>query len=704
MLWIFLAYIMIILIGQYLKEDIVLYPPTEVLTLTGIVEDSNVTGTGRQSITFRTDDVRIQCLLEEGEIVFLGQQITVVGRVQALERPTNKGAFDEWRYYSKNKIHYKMFPEVLEKGEIIKSFSVYINQFRKKLSDIYDSVLPEKESAIMKAMIIGDKSGLTDYLRELYRVAGIFHLLAISGLHISIFALLVNIFLPKIGVGRKAADIITIALLIFYTVLTGASIATIRAAIMGIVVLIGYLLHRDNDVLSAISFAGLGLLIYEPTYLFDIGFQYSFVAITSLVMFTESVEKLVLTGTRYVPAVNRIFQNPYIKKYFAGCIVGDLATIPLTAYYFYYIQPYGFFTNLIIASSVQFLIMLGLLVAIAGVVSQTLAMFVAMPLYALLKMYEYICLFFGSMPFSEVLTGRPSLIFIVLFYLFLFAIKHDFSKINTKKNFVYIVCFLLLGNFVLENVLPKKLEITLLDVGQGDSIFFQKGNTTFVVDGGNRTALIPFMDYQGIQKVDVAFVTHAHDDHITGITELAEQNRVSQVILPIEPKDEDNLYERLRNACEENGIEIHFMKENDWIEWDKDFIVRCIFPIDEYSSSANNGSLVLRVEYRDISVLLTGDIEREAEDRLLRQDSNLRADILKLAHHGSKTSSKAEFIDAVNPVMAIVSTGRNNTYGHPSPEVTERLEERGIILYDTAQNGAVTIITDGYIKKVVTMR
>jgi competence protein ComEC len=246
----------------------------------------------------------------------------------------------------------------------------------------------------------------------------------------------------------------------------------------------------------------------------------------------------------------------------------------------------------------------------------------------------------------------------------------------------------------------------MLDVGQGDCFVISSAKQTFIIDGGGKltqaignntgkNVLIPFLNYKAKNFVDAVFVTHSDADHIIGIIELVDNKQIGKIFLAEQIKNkiyDDKLAKELVTRANKNNIPIEFLKSGDCL-YNKDIIFNCVYPFDDENTKDdnNNNSLVMQTKIKGTKILFTGDIESSAEQEILKSNLDINSNILKLAHHGSKTSSQKEFLEEVNPELAIVSTGKNNPYGHPSKETVKTLDELNIPLLNTANAGAITI-------------
>lgn len=694
------------------------------ISLEATVLDAGKTRAGKCKAIVRTkwmkDDygnqfdsnVRIQVYFDAGVKVATGDRITLKGAINLPDGLRNPGGFDEQQYFRSRKIQYKIFAKDVKKHGTDISLNIIFPKIREKISSAFDNYLPQKEAGIMKAIIIGDKIGIDDSTQELYRMAGIYHILAVSGLHVSILAFAVNSVLSLIF-NKRTAGIIMIIFLLFYCVLTGAGIATTRAVLMSIVGISGALLNKKGDAVVTTSFAALCLLVYEPFYLWDIGFQYSFAAVYGLIIGTYALERAFVFLKDKLPFGRRFFDNKFIRKYLSGTIAATLATIPICIYHFYYFSPVSILTNLLIVPTLFILVIAGVLMCTFGFLSISLSAFIGVICLFILKVYELICTIALKIPFSNILAGSIGFYIVIAYYCVLGLMyytlygKPEIMKKREKYFYASAVIFILI--ILTSYLYPKPLEVDMLDIGQGDSIVISKGKMNFIIDGGGNIAkeigentgenvVVPYLNSKGISTVDAAFVTHTDGDHAIGIIETMERKRVKRLFLPhtsIGTEDESKYYEIIMQTAKKHNTEIHYLSAGDEMIFGNDISVKCVFPDKSTNISINDGCIVLKMNYGGADFLFTGDIGFEAEKLILENGADINSDVLKIAHHGSKNSTGKNFLDAVSPKIAIISAGRDNNYGHPSQEVLMKLEDRNIDIYNTPQNGAILINTDG---------
>lgn len=614
----------------------------------------------------------------------VGAKVDTKGVVYYPNKKSNNTSYDEELNFKIDNITYKVYAnkiEVLKYNKI----KTYLYNLKENICNIYDDILPQKESNILKAMILGEKQFLDNETIDLYRTSGIYHILAISGLHIGILSL----FLTKIFkfVNRRFGYIFVIIILIFYCIFTGASLSTIRATIMCITVLIANILFRNPDFISSISLSAIILLIKNPYYLFDIGFLYSY----------TSVFSIAFLGGR----ICSIYNIKGIYKAFIISFFVCLSIKPITSYYFYNFTILDTLLNIIIIPFMSIVVIIGFISSIVGMFSIPIAKFLIGSVYYILRLFTYICKVVENMNFNNIIIGRPSIFVIISLYIMLFFIGYAFYDkylLKKRKKFINIGMGIFIIFVSISILTPKPFTITMLDVGQGDSIVGINNDGVFLIDGGGNNnfstgenIILPYLKSKGIQTIDFVFVSHNDSDHIKGIIEILDKIKIKNLFLPINNTLDEN-YETLLNIAKDKNIPIYFLQNGDSLTLGKNLNFDVLHPNKEFlDKDDNNNSLVLKLNYNNNSILFTGDIEKRAEEFLLNNNKNLKSDILKVAHHGSKTSTTTDFIKNVTPKDALISCKENNIYKHPSEETLKTLKYANINIYRTDKNKSITI-------------
>lgn len=680
--------------------------------ITGVISSIDKTSFGKNKIILKADSfksdnitktkkIKVQAFLDEEIDIDIGWKIKIEGNLYQPKKLRNPGGFNEELYLKTRKVFFKVYPKDI--SIISKDFSIntMFDKLRNRISSIYENVLPKNEAGILKAMILGDKSDLDEEIKMLYSDAGIYHIMAISGLHLSIicaiFALIIDKLFHKNFKAKSTAKIGIIIFLIMYCIFTGCNASTVRATIMISIVLIGYIITRTPDFLTSISTACLLILIYQPLYLFDIGFQYSFAAVYSIAIFSNHISNILS------------FKN--LNKTISSVIAVNIGSKPITAFYFYKLTVFDIITNILVIPLVFIIVLFGIITGISGFISINLAKFCAGIIYIIFKWYEAICRLVNIIPFSVIKTGHINIITILLYFLIFYLIYLIISKKSNIKDIkIPILLSIITFSFsILLTMKSNKLEVAMLDVGQGDCIVASYNQKCFIIDGGGKINnesydssegtgtynLLPYLTYKWINNIDYIFISHFDYDHVKGILEILDKIKIEKIL--VSGDFTGNIYyDKLISESDKNNIPVEIIKNSEKIYLNKDIILNCIYPYEELSGEGkNNDSLVLKLIYKNVSFLFTGDIEEETEIKIIEKNSNIKADILKLAHHGSNTSTTDKFLDLVSPNAAIVSTGVNNSYLHPSPETIDKLEKKKIPVFNTAESGAVILKTDG---------
>jgi competence protein ComEC len=692
----------------------------ETVNISGKIINMGYTANGRPKVIIKThtletkalvvkQPLKIQVILDEGSKVEYNQEISISGELECFDFKRNPGAFDERLYMKTKKIDYKMFAKLIMAGQIKKPS--YIYRLHERLNDVYDAVLPQKEASTLKLMLLGDNKTLDPSIKELYQKSGISHILAISGSHISLLAVILFLMLKQVGLDNRINSVIVLAVLIFYCILTGNNVSAVRAVVMIGIVLFGNILYRNADAYTSIAASALVLLMNQPLYLFDGGFQLSFSAVIGIIILT--------------PLFCRIYFIPdKIRSYIAATVAATMATYPIVAFHFYTVSIIGLLVNILILPFASLLVGFGLLVGIIGLVSIEAAKFTCGIVYCILKLYEIICIIANKLPFATAVVGQPNIIVIIIYYTMLLLMTYYFyARYEQRRKIKKIVSITQISLFVTALIIivkPKTLEIVYLDVGQGDAIAIHTAdNKNMLIDGGGniRTAvaqpntgsrvLLPYFNYKAIRYIDTVFVTHPDGDHILGIIELIGLINIKQIVVSNVCNMADNvLYLSLRDKANKYSIPLVEMGRQDKINL-KDIKMECLYPNQDMSIEQENwnlSSLVLYMKYKHNTFLFTGDIEKQAEIDMINNGGNLNADVLKLAHHGSKTSSSEEFVNRTVPSYGIISSGENNAYGHPDKEVVERYKKKNTKLYNTAYEGAIIVRCNGKNITIFTMK
>lgn len=631
-----------------------------------------------------------------------GMIIQVKGELERISAPGNPGEFDQQQYYACQKIYYFMKNAVVQKKS--RSYSRYgqaLTELRERIAETLQKAAGDK-AGIYQAMLLGEKSGLDEDVKMRYQMAGMIHILAISGLHISVLGMGLFSLLKKLSLGNVPAGLISLCVILQYGMLTGSSVSAMRAVSMFVLAIGARILGRSYDLLTALAVSAILLLLDTPAYLYSSSFLLSFGAVAGL-------------GSM-APALNRFIEseNPWVKTLISSLAV-QLMTLPVVLRIYGEVSILGIALNLIVLPTVSVVLVCGLCCSLVGVFSIFAAGLVLFPGNLLLVIYEKLCILAGEFPFCTWIGGAPEIWKCGVYYVVLaggirgILILHgkwenDGMKIRQKGMLlsVVLISILFLG-FRQRNY----LSVTCLDIGQGDAIVIQiPGGKNIMVDGGSSSKkntaagqLLPYLKNQGISVVDAILLSHTDIDHISGVQELMDLKekhlttlRIKYLLLP-DWKNPEPVYDELEAKAKRCGISVLKLQQGQKLQFG-DATMKILSPEPgTEGTNPNEEGLVMELCYGKFHGLFTGDIGEETEKKLLPRLDDV--DFLKVGHHGSRYSSCQEFLDRIQPEAAVISCSEFNTYGHPSPETIKRLEQNGIKTMYTMKSGAVTVSTDG---------
>lgn len=649
-----------------------------------------------------------------------GDIIQVKGTLCKFTKPANHGQFDEYLYHKIRKEDYKCFADsFFVKKSNTHSYLQYLYSIKKQIHKVYDTVLPKKESAVLYAMLLGEKDFLDKEIKYLYQKNGIAHILAISGLHVSFFGIFFYGLLKKIGVPVLLNTVINTIFLFSFGMLTNFSVSTNRAVVMLLISLFAGVLRRTYDRKSSICISAFLILIQRPMEIYNAGFLLSYGAVCSVAYILPVLKKhkdiiwdkckkriLEREGTLKKSISFTIASKISDTFIVSGAIM--LVTLPVLLSNFYEISPYSILLNMLVLPLMSIIILLSFFCGITGLLCIPAAKFLAGSVYILLNFYEVLCRIFVKLPLSTICTGCPDRKKIIIYFICLSGLVIILEKY--KKTGHLLLLFLLPLLFL--KIPDSLLRVTFLDIGQGDSILVETpDNRTYLIDGGSSNVkesgkyrIEPLLKYKGIRAIDYVVITHMDEDHISGIRELLERKmeelpKIRNLLLT-DIGNKDKKFREIEKMAKDSGIKISYIKSGQYIR-DKKILVKCLHPPEGFKAeSKNETSAVLQINYKKFSLLLTGDLEGEGERRLLHSNLLNRTTILKVAHHGSQNSTTTDFLNRVRPEYAVISCGKGNHYGHPHRELLERLKKYNCKVFLTMEKGEIGVISDGQNMKI----
>lgn len=501
------------------------------------------------------------------------------------------------------------------------------------------------------------------------------------------------------------SKIVSIITIIMFVLIAGASPSVVRAGIMAIILVFSKLLSKNPNTLSTISFTALIMLIINPFILCDIGFILSFGGTIGIVLLSKRINFKI--SERYV-----LFNNNNIFKIiletFSVTLSAQLILFPIMCYYFNTVSLISILTNLLVCPFVEFITILGLILYILSLIFFPLAKLIAYVLITLISFLISISSFCSSLPFANILITTPKFFHIVLYYIILMKIFNRKSVLKSdriSRNILNLISLLIILNIILSAYIPKNyIEVNFIDVGQGDSIHIKTPHgKNILIDGGGsegsdydigEKVLIPYILDNTNGIIDVIFISHFHEDHVEGIISLLKKIKVNKIIIGIQ-NELNNLYFEVLDIAAKKNIPIITLKANEEIIIDEAKF-KILYPKAKVEdNNLNNSSLIIKGNFYNTSILFTGDSELEEEINLIKMYKNnpniLKCDLLKVGHHGSKTSSSNNFLSIIKPSISIISCGIDNKFGHPNETTLCNLNNIKSKIYRTDINGEIML-------------
>lgn len=616
-----------------------------------------------------------------------GDSLYIEGEFKQPEEARNYKGYNYKQYLKTKKI---IGTVELEKAKILKSSNgSFIHNIQKYIKDTINGTLTDEEGNLLLAILLGDKDKLSEDIQESFKTSNLSHMLAVSGAHVSYIILGLTYVLQNSIIGKKNGKIVCIFFLLVFMAITNFTPSVTRACIMAILTLFSSIIYRKSDVYTNISVAALITLIFNPYSLLDLGFQLSYGGTIGIIIFIKRIQEKKSNSK----VIN------YIKQMALVSIYANIIIIPIMMYHFNTVSFTFIISNIMASPILGIIVITGFLFIIASITVKPLTRLIAIfikPILSILIKISQIC---SKLPFSNILVVTPYMFNVISYYaIILYCIK---SKKNNKcKIIICLLIVLILINFIIY-IFPQKLRIFFIDVGQGDStLIITPDKKTVLIDGGGSDSfdvgekvLLPYLLDRRILKIDYVLISHFDTDHCGGILTIMEKVKVKNIIISEQAEHSEN-YERFKKLMIHKKIRLIEVKKGDKIKIGRYSEFKILFPTSRLLSEnpLNNNSIVAQFNYNNFKMLFTGDIEKLAEQQILKAE--IRADILKVAHHGSKTSSIPEFIKAVKPKIALIGVGKNNTFGHPNQQTIKNLENIKCRIYRTDLQGEIIIKID----------
>ncbi len=649
---------------------------------------------------------------EKGRVEFYqmmkpGFEIELTGRFKKGRERRNPGEFDYNAYLKTKGIEGIITIDTLTNIKVIyespELFSNSIFQVRKYINKQISLMHNSETAALLRGLLLADRREIDQETKTQFINSGVIHVLAVSGLHVGFIALIFIILFGRFNIYLRS--VLTIIGLLLFMILTGVPPSVFRATVMALVIIVAFLTNRSTNIFNSLAIAALIILIINPDEIYSPGFQLSFSAVIAI-------------GVIY-PIISRVINRLQIKSKFVRYVLlfmavsfaAQIGTMPFTLIYFGKLSVIALAANIIVIPAIGIIISLAVVTLIIGSIFPPIALYYAAANDLITWLMLNLINFTGDLNFSHFRIVGYSIYDSVVFYFFIALFIYFIGRYKTKLAIV-ILLILTISNVILfsflddEELLPEnQLSVLMVDVGQGDSFIIKfPNNKTALIDAGEATfyfdygerVILPLLNYLGIEKIDYGFVSHLDLDHYGGFVALILEDRIGEIYKPALDTSltKDLKFEKfLKNK---NIPITYYDKQSLEIGNCKVYILTNKEESEFYSLSSNNRSGILKMVYGESSFLFTGDAEKRVENILIdNYQSFLDVDVLKVGHHGSKTSSYDEFLQYTSPQYALISAGIKNKFGHPAQNVISKFKSNNVKILRTDKNGAVLMVSNG---------
>ncbi len=684
---------------------------------------------------------KIKLYLNGNSNLEYGDLVTIQGDFKLPNSKRNDGGFD-YRLYLKSKgISGFVYAEEYKKDEgnltLIDHINRLIFKVRSKCIYVLDNTYVKDVSDFLKGLLIADVSDLSKEIKEEFQDANLSHILAISGLHVSYVVMLIDSFFKRLRIGRIKKYLLTIIFLILFLMITNYPISCLRAVIMQVLFLLSFIFKRKNNFLNNLIISFLIILLLNPYNIYNSGMWLSYGGTIGIVFFNSIIENKIC---RIIKIKRNIVSN-YLLKTICTSLAVQIVIFPIMWFCYGSVSITFLVSNLVISGIIGIVIMLGFLSIFEAIIMRFIISFLGLELNIaiigfinnlLVKCVLFLVKICSRMPLEKIYLSKPGWYILAIYYLLLVLLmlknkakcmyskfmimailKYLCIKMSKRIFIIFIIASLIITQANLK--LDSKLELYMLDVGQGDStILITPRNKVIVVDtgeGGNKAnydngknTLIPFLLAHKKHSIDYLIISHVDLDHIGGAYYLLEHMKINNIIMGIQTVETSN-FSKMVELANKKDVKILYLKKGDNYRLDDKTLINVLWPdLDNivYDNAINNMSLVFKLNCNNKSILFTGDIEEEGEQAILSSygmdngkrmiDNVLKSDIIKVPHHGSKTSSTIDFIQYVNPKIAIIGVGQDNKFGHPNEGVIKRYNKLGTKIYRTDEIGEISFV------------
>lgn len=622
-------------------------------------------------------------LLEYGDL------IEIKGEYSAPEVARNYKGFDYSQYLKTLNIYGTIKVEeskIINKNQL-SPILISINNIKEKMIDNANRNMPKRTANLLLGILIGERDNIQEDIIESFRTANLSHILAVSGAHTSYIILGITYLISKSKTPKRIGYIITIINLLIFIIITGASYSVVRACIMAIVVIGAKICYRKENFFTSICISLIIILIQNPFAINDIGLKLSFMGTAGIVIFNKSITNFFI----------KLKIKQKIAEALSVTFSAQLMIMPITILNFNIISLTFFISNILASPLLGIIIIFGFISIFISSILNPISKILFLILHIFLELLILVSKVTEKIPGSSILVRTPNILFAIVYYIlilffnYFFVIKQNptrrfhkkIIKIITIKNIknafkviaVVFLIMLLLTRIV--RIINPTLKIYFIDVGQGDStLIVTPKNKKILIDGGEgkTNVLFQYLLDRRINKIDYIIISHFDSDHCNGLIEIIEKMRVENIVMSKQSKESEE-YKKILEIIKQKNIKVSSVKAEDKIIIEKNLYIKILNPAEKFEfQDLNNNAIVAKLVYKNFSMLFTGDIEKAEENLAKKYKNELKSTILKVAHHGSKTSTSEEFLKYVEPQIALIGVGENNKFGHPNQITIEKLK------------------------------
>lgn len=623
------------------------------------------------------------------------QQVAATVRLEEPEAERNLHQFDFEDYLNAKSIHWVVTVEAMQFQSEDRSFRAWPSSIRRSIILMLEKLPAVQTTDYIQTMLFNQSHAIAGDTLDAYRGIGLLHLFSISGMHIQLLLTQVRFILLRMKVSHETTDKLLVVFLIAYGVLTGWGIGVFRAICTHFILLMGKITGHRIEAKDAFALTVMIVVLYNPRLIYSASFQLSYL----------------LAGVLYfvAPVSSEWKMNGLLKDVCLTALM-TMVSFPIVAYHFFEVSWLGIFVNVIFSFFFSWL-----LFPLFWLLFFAVLFFPGTPLLGLLctvsdKLLTLLENFAGAaagLDFASLITGRPPAFYFALVWIALILLLLSVEK---KQRDIWVLCFLVaaLGLFSFAHQLDPSGKVAMLDVGQGDAILiitpFHR-RTVLIDTGGMLTfekeawqvretattageKLVSIIKAEGVKKLDKVFLTHADQDHVGSLRELAEGLPIDAVYFPKGAEGNAAFAAVLLELQSQHQVSLYPALGKVALKINADLVFHILAPLAP-GEGGNEDSLVIQTSIGGLDWLFTGDLGEEGEEVLMRTYPDLKTDVLKIGHHGSATSSSEGFLDHVQPELALISAGKQNRYGHPDAQILERLELRNIPIFRTDRQGAI---------------